>query len=175
MRAVRLGGIFMLRQLAFWNKNICPIFAFLDKLYYLFIPLFLLQLLDFLSFFFNAVIITRRAAKSWLSIVYFWLWAAFDVLSWELPSTEHAQICLWGIGWGCVAPHGKRSHSHSEQSSPSECKVQSYLLLFAWVVFYRNFFPPVFLQKTNKALRQLILLTGGKQRGKEKQRKTSLQ
>lgn len=41
----------MLRQLAFWNKNICPIFAFLDKLYYLFIPLFLLQLLDFLSFF----------------------------------------------------------------------------------------------------------------------------
>jgi len=42
----------MLRQLAFWNKNIFPIFAFLDKLYYLFIPLFLLQLLDFLSFFF---------------------------------------------------------------------------------------------------------------------------
>lgn len=31
MRAVRLGGVFMLRQLASWNKNICPIFAFLDK------------------------------------------------------------------------------------------------------------------------------------------------
>lgn len=70
MRAVRLGGIFMLRQLAFWNKNICPIFDFLDKLYYLFIPLFPLQLLDFF-FFFNAVIITKRGAKSRLSNVYF--------------------------------------------------------------------------------------------------------
>lgn len=71
MRAVRLGGIFMLRQLAFWNKNICPIFDFLDKLYYLFIPLFPLQLLDFFFFFFNAVIITKRGAKSRLSNVYF--------------------------------------------------------------------------------------------------------
>lgn len=46
----------MLRQLAFWNKNICLNTVFPDKLYYLFVPLLLLQLLGGFNFIFLVVL-----------------------------------------------------------------------------------------------------------------------